>query len=75
MSNKFFCDELPSSKGDSARRCEHYAKMLFFVLFAQQELSGASFIQSSPKFLNSGPRAPQIFLVCASFVNLRFSIR
>jgi len=30
-----FCDELPGSKGDSVRRLEHCAKMLFFLLFTQ----------------------------------------
>jgi len=39
-----FFYELPGGKVDSARRHEHYEKTLFFVLFAQQEPSDATFI-------------------------------
>ena len=39
-----FCDEPPVGKGDSVRRCEYCAKMLFFVLFEQQVPPGAGLI-------------------------------
>jgi len=49
-----FCDEPPGGKGDSARQREHCAKILFFVLFAQQEPSGTGFIPPGAKLLISG---------------------
>jgi len=49
-----FYDELLGGKSDSARRREHYAKMLFFVLFAQQEPPSTGFIPPGARLLISG---------------------
>jgi len=40
----------------------------------QQEPSGVDFIPPSTRFLTFGRWMPQIFLVCAVFVKLHFSI-
>jgi len=49
-----FYDEPPGGKGDSARRREHCAKTIFFVLFAQQEPPGVGFIPLGAKLFIFG---------------------
>jgi len=50
-------------------------KMLFFVLFAQQEPSSGSLVPPGATFLIFGHWAPPFFLVCIIFVKLQFPVR